>query len=257
MKFPDFIIIGAMKCATTVLWHNLNKHPEIHMGKNPDDPKIASTEIRFWNNGHPHKTWDKGFDWYKGLFEGKIAGEKCANYIESKLAMKRISEYVPHVKLVLCIRNPIDRAYSEYNMQKNKKGLKHFDFLVAKQHGYLKRGMYFNQIYENILPFFQKDQLYVLIQEAVWNNTNVCMNDLYQFLGASPFQLDVRKVTSKEATDRNLDLEKDKNLKFYKKWKSNYPSMSGSVRTQLENFYREPNKKLFNFLGHKIKEWYI
>lgn len=255
MKFPEFIIIGAMKCATTVLWHNLNKHPEIMMGKNTEDPKKASTEIRFWNNGQPHKTWNKGIDWYKNLFDGDVCGEKCANYIENKRAMKRMSQHIPDVKLVLCVRNPVDRAYSEYNMQKNRRGLNFFDFLVAKKYGYLKRGLYHKQIVENVLPFFKKEQLYILIQEKMKENTNTELNKLYRFLGVSEFNLNVKKVTSKEATDRNLDLKKDSQLQFYKNWNSKYDQMSYSVRTQLNNYFKEPNKCLFNYLGYKIKEW--
>ena len=254
MKFPDFIIIGAMKCGTTVLWHNLNKHPGINMCKNWEDPKIASTEIRFWNNGDPHRTWNKGIDWYKGLFSGDCCGEKSANYIETADAMKRMSEHVPDVKLILNIRNPVDRAYSEYQMQRHKLS-KSFDMSLAGQRGYLYRGLYYLQISNNILPFFSKENLYVVIQERMKSNTNYELNKLYDFLGVDQYDLKVKETTAEKATGRSLDLNKDGKDKNYKVWSTKYESMPLELKDDLAQYYRKHNEKLFEFLGYKIEEW--
>ena len=139
-KFPDFIIVGAMKCGTTVMWHNMNIYPGITMGNNWEDPKKASTEIRFWNNGDPYHTWEKGLEWYKNLFNGECCGEKCANYIESIAAMKRISENIPNVKIILNVRNPVDRVYSEFNMMKKTNPAKYrlgFRRFISKDKGFI------------------------------------------------------------------------------------------------------------------------
>lgn len=256
MKFPDFILIGAMKCGTTVLWHNLNKHPDINMCKNWEDPKVASTEIRFWNNGQPHRTWNKGIDWYKSLFGGDCCGEKSANYIEQPTTMKRMSEYVPNVKLILCIRNPIDRAYSEYQMQQHKLS-KPFDMSLANQRGYLYRGLYYSQIMNNVMQFFPKENLYIVIQEWMKKYTSYELNKLYDFLEVDPYQLDVNEVSAEEATDKRLDLNKDGEVKSYKVWSSKYETMSLEVRNALSQYYKDHNEKLFGFLGYEIKEWGI
>jgi len=248
MKFPDFIIIGAMKCATTVLWHNLNKHPDINMCKNWQDPKIASTEIRFWNNGAPHHTWEKGIDWYKSLFRGDCCGEKSANYIEEYIAMKRMSEHVPNVKLILCIRNPVDRAYSEYQMQKDR-------ISGGINRGHLQRGLYYEQIKNNVLPFFPKENLYILIQERMKDNVVGEMNRLYDFLNVKRCNFDIMEVTSDEATNRNLDLNKDSEVKSYKKWSTNYKPMFFEDRENVNSFYEPHNIDLFNFLRYDIEEW--
>ncbi len=248
MKFPDFIIIGAMKCGTTVLWHNLNKHPDVNMCKNWEDPKIASTEIRFWNNGAPHRTWEKGIDWYKSLFSGSCCGEKSANYIEEHIAMKRMSKYTSNVKLILCIRNPVDRAYSEYQMQKDR-------ISGGINIGHLQRGLYYEQIKNNVLPFFPKESLYILIQERMKDNVVGEMNRLYDFLNVKKCNFDTMEVTSAEATNRNLDLNKDGKVKAYKKWSSKYPPMSSNIEKDLYMYYKEHNKLLFDFLGYRIEEW--
>lgn len=252
MKYPDFIIVGCMKCGTTVLWHNMNRHPEIIMGKNWEDPKKASTEIRFFNNGQPHRTWSKGIDWYKSLFKGKYNGEKCANYIEQKSTMERMAKYISDVKLILCIREPSNRAYSEFQMQNPGKT---FTFDIAEKRGYLSRGKYYKQIVNHILPFFPKKNLYVVIQEQMKNNTLLVMNNIYNFLGVQTVDFGTHKVTFQEATNRNLDLKKDSKIKAYKIWNTKYKSMDSKLDNKLKEYFKKHNDKLFEFLNYDIQEW--
>ena len=254
MKFPDFIIIGAMKCGTTVLWHNLNKHPGINMCKNWEDPKSASTEIRFWNNGLPYKTWEKGIDWYKSLFSGECCGEKSANYIEEFSTMKRMSKYLPNIKLILNIRNPIDRAYSEYQMQYGKVK-QAFNVDMANKKGYLYRGCYYKQLINNVLPFFSKNNLYIIIQERMKEDTDNELNSLYNFLGVDTYRLGVEETTAEIATNRNLDLVKDGAIKSYKVWDTKYEPLSANIRKELAEYYKIHNDNLFELLGYTIKEW--
>ncbi len=248
-KFPDFVIVGAMKCGTTVLWRNLDNHPEIFMGKNWDDRKKTSTEIRFWNNGGPYHTWKKkGVEWYKTLFSGDCSGEKSANYIESNEAFKRMKIHMPDVKLVLCVRNPVNRAYSEYQMQRHTAPRKHtrgFDTAVNDK-GYKKRGRYYDLLSNNVLPYFSKEHLYLVIQERMYKDTQAEIDKLCDFLGAKYAQVSVNAVDSKD---------RDKKMTSYRKWKTKYGPMSEKSRDELKKYYAEPNKQLFDFLGEEIAEW--
>ena len=248
-KFPDFVIIGAMKCGTTVLWRNLNSHPGVSMGKNYDDPKKTSTEIRFWNNGGPHHTWKKkGIEWYKTLFSGDCCGEKSANYIESNEAFGRMKIHVPDIKLVLCIRDPVDRAYSEYQMQRHtapKKYTRGFDAAVNDK-GYRKRGRYYDLLSNNVLPYFSKEHLYLVIQERMYNNTQGEMDKLSDFLGVERVKVPISIVNSRD---------RDKKMNSYRKWKTEYEPMSKKSKERLIKYYAEPNKRLFDLLGEKIAEW--
>lgn len=255
MGWPNFIIIGAMKCATTVLWHNLNRHPDIVMVKNPDDPKKASTEIRMWNDGQPWRVFtNKGIDWYQSLFrdDNKCQGTKSANYIEQRSTMERMAKYIPNVKLILCIREPVSRAYSEFQMQNPGKK---FTLDIAEKRGYLTRGKYYKQIMKNVLPFFPKENLHIVIQEQMKNDTPKIMNQIYNFLNVSKVDFGIQKVTSQEATDRNLDLKKDGEIKAYKVWNTKYKSMDSKLYKQLRKYFEKHNEKLFKFLGHSITEW--
>ncbi len=247
-KLPDFVIIGAMKCGTTVLWYNMNQHPQITMGKNWQDPKKTSTEIRFFNNAGPYRNWKKGVEWYKTCFKGDFGGEKCANYIESKEAISRIKKVVPDAKLILCARNPVDRAYSEYYMQlhtqpgKNRGG---FDKAMSSR-GYRERGMYFNMLKSNVLPFFDKEQVHISVQEWMKKDTDKEVNKIYKFLGLPPAWAGVTSVTFKE---RNTTVAQ------YKTWDSGYEPMSDKARKALVEFYKPHNDKMLEWLGYDIPEW--
>lgn len=248
-KFPDFIIIGSMKCGTTVLWRNLNKHPEITMGKNPEDPKKTSTEIRFWNNGPPHRTWNKGIEWYKSLFSGKCSGEKEAGYIYSWKTMQKIYDHIPNVKLILTIREPVDRAYSEYQMDKTLRFKKYnfsFEQALEKDKGYIKRGKYYELIKNNVMGLFSREQLYIVIQERMKNNTHEELNKIYKFLGVPEFHTQIQQVKFKN---------RDGKLNGYRTWSSSYPPLDNNVREKYLPIFRKDNEKLFDFLGYEITEW--
>lgn len=255
-NFPDVICTGFMKCATTVLAHNIQKHPDIKLIKNPNDKKISSTEIRFWNNKSLYNTFKKdGIEWYKSLFKynDKIQFEKCANYCEDKSAMERISKYIPNVKLILCIREPVSRMYSEFQMQiPNQK----FTIDLAKKRGYLNRSKYYNMIENNILPFFPKENLYFIIQERMKNSTSNEMNKLFKFLNVKELNYDFYKVSSQEAINRNLDLNKDSEIKSFKVWNTKYnKQINKNIKNQLKDYFIEHNEKLFEFLNYRINEW--
>jgi len=254
MGWPTAIIIGCMKCGTTPLIHNIAKHPEIRTVKNPEDKKKASTEIRFWNDGQPYHTLTtKGIDWYKSLFKERgCQVTKSANYGDKKSTMERISKHIPDVKLILCLREPIKRMYSEFQMQTPNIP---FTIKLAEKRGYLNRSKYYKQITKNVLPFFPKENLYIIIQERIKNNTNEEMNKLYKFIGVSELDYKTKKVTSQEATDRNLNLKKDSEIKSYKVWKTKYKSMDSKLNKQLRKYFQKHNEKLFELLGYKIQEW--
>ena len=107
---PDFIVIGAMKCATSTVSAYLETHPEIFML--PDqDPEFFSNDSQ----------WSRGIDWYAGLFaEGQSArlrGEGSNNYTSDTLyphAAERMAALCPHAKLIYIVRDPIARIVSHW-----------------------------------------------------------------------------------------------------------------------------------------------
>ena len=106
---PTFIIIGADKCATRWLRINLGHHPQIF---------ILSSELHFWNNGH--RVQKLGLDWYRTQFEGwngePIVGEATPGYMfwrhQPEVVAQRIKDNHPDVRLIVILRNPVDRVRS-------------------------------------------------------------------------------------------------------------------------------------------------
>ena len=109
-RTPDFIIIGAMKSATSTLHKQLSVQPGIFMST-PKEPNFFSDDL----------IYKRGLDWYKGLFceadADDICGESSTHY--TKLpdypdTVQRLKEAIPNPKLIYVMRNPIDRLISHY-----------------------------------------------------------------------------------------------------------------------------------------------
>ena len=104
---PTFLIVGAARSGTTSVWQYLRDHPDVFM---PDEK-----EVNFFNEDG---SFDRGLDWYAGLFapgRGKKAiGEASPSYLASTEAAPRMAAVVPDARLVAILRNPIDRTYSHY-----------------------------------------------------------------------------------------------------------------------------------------------
>lgn len=107
---PDFIIIGAMKCATTSLHDQLVLQPGLFLST-PKEPNFFSDR----------ENWARGMDWYRGLFAdaepGDLCGESSTHYTKLPChpkVVKRLAEHVPGAKFIYVMRHPIDRLVSHY-----------------------------------------------------------------------------------------------------------------------------------------------
>lgn len=196
---PDFIIIGAQRSGTTSLFNYLGQHPEIYQSF----PK----ETHYFSNHY-----QKGVGWYRSHFPLKvhkviaesylkrkfIAGEATPYYISHPLAPGRVHNLVPNVKLIVLLRNPVDRAYSHYHHQV-KLGMEPLTFEEAidaeeerisgeverikrdvqyrsfnlQNYSYLYRGVYIHQV-RTWLEYFDREQFLVLESEVFFwkSNTN-------------------------------------------------------------------------------------
>jgi len=118
---PNFIIIGAAKCGTSSLYNYLVEHPSIF--------RCIVKEPNYFS-----MYYDKGNDWYKSCFplsltkysienikkKKFITGEASTEYYWYPHAAKRARKIIPKAKIIVLLRNPIDRAYSHYNIDANE-----------------------------------------------------------------------------------------------------------------------------------------
>jgi hypothetical protein len=249
MKFPEFIIIGAPKCGTTALWYNLDKHPEISMATKTK----SSVEIHFWGSRH----WNKGFKWYKNLFEdGKLCGEKSVGYWSNMRSIKLMKQHIPDVKLILCVRNPVDRAYSNYQMHHRKQKVGAFDFNTFLRR-YAGQGRYIKHINNKILKHFDSKQLHVCVQEKMKKNITEEMKKVFEFLEVDDLGYkgkEIHPILTATRT-RMEDVALSRKEKTYRVW-SRYTGLEKSpIRTEVLKYYKPFNKQLFDYLGYDIKEW--
>lgn len=107
---PDFIIIGAMKCATSTIHDQLARQPGISMSE-PKEPNFFSDPDQ----------WERGLGWYQGLFadmpESDLKGESSTHYTKQPTYLhchQRLKDHFPDVRLIYVMRDPIDRLVSQY-----------------------------------------------------------------------------------------------------------------------------------------------
>ena len=245
---PKYICIGVQKGGTCSLIKYLNLHPEIYMAKKEKhffDRKLSRGELS-----------DKDIKQYNESFKTTktIAGEKTPSYCYLKYAIDRIYDYDKNMKLIIFLREPISRAFSQYNMDLNSKEKKTlndksdeqiFNEVISeeniklnelKSNGpyFIIRGFY-DEILEYILSKFSRDNLYIGISEEINKNKLKYYNEIYEFLGAS-------KLTE-------IDDTLNSNVRKYEK---NIPK---KLEKYLYNIYKPHNEKLYKILGRKIDSW--
>ena len=126
-RLPDFLCVGAQKSGTSLLYRLLNQHPEIYLAK--------GKEIHFFNRD---ENYNKGIEWYSEHFAGsedyKRVGEVTPDYNYVPTVPGRIYKTLgKDIKLIFMLRNPVDRAYSNYWMS-FRRGHERFSFEKAIIH---------------------------------------------------------------------------------------------------------------------------
>ncbi len=248
-RLPDFIIGGAPRSGTTWLYHLLDRHPDVYMAKPAQpEPKFFLVD-EIYNRGIEYYATT----WFANLGPAKIAGEKSTNYLESSIAAARIRKHLPEVKLVFILREPADRAYSNY-LWSRMNGQEHEDFATAlaaeqqrehsmapelrnaRPHAYFSRGLYADLL-RPWLELFQRNQILCLRFEEIITNRQALAERLHRFLGLSP--------RPQDADDLGVINSSDKSA----------APMPADIREDLLRRYSEPNRRLAKLLGTDFEVW--
>jgi Sulfotransferase domain len=217
----EFIIPGAQKCGTTALHYFLQKHPQITLGDRQemhffDTDEFFAPEPVDYEPLHRH---------FPPVAKGMVAGDCTPHYMHYEPAMERIWNYNPQIKLIILLRNPIERAFAQWNMQRFKRR-EPLDFLdavkgeptrtaenalQARRFSYVSRGFYAQQL-ERVFQFFPRDQVMVIKSELFRANNRETLNSIFRFLGLPP----LRRIRSKDRNivpyERAMTLEERKHL---------------------------------------------
>ena len=177
-----------------------------------------------------------------------IAGECTPIYIYWKPAIERIWKYNPKIKLLIILRNPVDRAFAHWNMQRFK-GREPLDFLDAvrdeknlakeaaplqlRRFSYVDRGFYAEQL-EGVFEFFPREQVKIIKFEEFQNKKSETLHAIFRFLGVEP-------VVSLR--------DKDRNIVPYER------EMTAEERNYLYGIFAEDIAKLEQMLGWDCSDW--
>ena len=239
----DFILAGAQKSGTTALHYFLSRHPKITMGD--------QQEIHFFDND---ALFVSGVDYeqlhkhYPPLAPSTMAGDCTPSYIYHEPAAERIWRYNPKIKLLILLRNPIDRAFAHWNMQRFR-GREPLDFFDAvreektriagapppevRRFAYVDRGFYGEQV-ARLFKFFPRKQIKAVKFEAFRDKQPETLTSIFSFLGLEPS----RSVRSK-----------DRNVVPYER------EMNGEEKVFLFNLFAEDIAKVEQLLGWDCSDW--
>src|SRR6266576_212276 len=239
----DFILAGAQKSGTTALHYFLSKHPNIAMGDQQeihffDNDALFASEV---DSEELHKH-------YPPLGLSTIAGDCTPSYIYHEPAAERIWKYNPKTKLLILLRNPVDRAFAHWNMQRfrGREPLDFFDAVreekariagappvEARRFAYVDRGFYGKQL-ERLFKFFPRDQLKAVKFEDFKQKQRETLTSIFEFLGLEP----LRWVRSK-----------GRNIVPYQR------ALNWEEKVFLYHLFEEDIAKLEQLLGWDCSNW--
>jgi hypothetical protein len=240
---PDFVIVGTQRGGTTSLHAYLSAHPQV------ETP--VTKELHFITD-----RYDRGLDWYLGQFPAelppeRITGEATPYSLFHPLAPRRLREIAPAARLIALLRNPIDRAYSHYLLERSR-GNETLDFAAAldaemerldgeearlvrepayvsahhKQASYVSRGEYARQL-KSWFGVFPREQILVIRSEDLYKQPSETFARVVQFLGIGP-DVQIPFITHNQTSGPPLDL---------------------AVRRRLSQHFAPHNAQLADLLG--------
>jgi hypothetical protein len=252
---PDFFIIGAQKGGTTSLYYYLVKHPSI--------ASAWRKELSFFDSN-----FQKGLSWYRGQFpfnirkyyaehvhkQDFITGEASPSYLFYPNVPKRVAEIFPHIKLIVLLRNPVDRAYSLYCHQvaRGREKLSFEDAIACEEertrgdaekmvthencysynyehYSYVARGVYVDQL-QRWFRWFPREQFLIHRSEDFYTDPATIYRQTLEFLNI-------------------LYVEPTKKYAVYNKALYTPPSkMDPKVRKRLIEYFEPHNLRLYELL---------
>ncbi|MGD8609350.1 MAG: sulfotransferase [Myxococcales bacterium] len=202
---PHFILIGAPKCGTTSVHAMLAEHPDVFIPEHEifffDVDDVITHPDFFVHRGglsfHDYEgDFESYFAWYRSLFSdakrGQLVGEDTTTYLFSPDAPRRIADLLPDVRLIALLRDPVDRAYSQYwhNVRAGRHTVSFERVLRTNPTALLAHGFYAEQL-ERYRGFLEAGQLHVCFFEDLAADPPAEIRRIYDFLGLDePLSID-------------------------------------------------------------------
>jgi len=311
MKKPNFFIVGAAKAGTTSIFNYLNNHPDVYMSpiKEPhyfskdiscedfseeykkkvcfdikaylSKPQLEKKHIAFVDNINDY------LELFREVYNEKVIGEISNGYLFSKVASKEIFEFNPKAKILIILRNPVERAFSHWLMDLRGGLNLEKDFLKAiekdynqkekgwgKSHLYIELGLYYEQI-KRYLDTFPKEQVKIMFFDDLKKDSKKFMNEIFEYLDLNPIELDTNKRYNKAQLPKNrLIYNLAKNIYSYELVKKLIPGfISKKIKNKLmtdkdlpkltererkilyDKYFKEDIDKLERLINYDLTMW--
>lgn len=267
---PSFVIIGAVKAATTWALEQLQANPAIYM---PDpEPHYFSSEF------------DRGPSYYRSFFDdqvgsGRLIGEKSADYLAHLDAPRRMVDMLPEAQLVVQFRNPVERAYSDYKMLYRRGTItgmpeEYLTSLNNPQPRFLNDGLYAAHL-SRWLEYYPSEKIHSFLFDDVKTDPRMTIEKISRHIGIEPlFDAQQAKKKANNGSEQFLPLSVRKALAPLKAtiaplrgkpWfeatrglfakEIAYPPLSQDLRKKLCDFYADDVEKLGKMLGRDLSHW--
>ena len=283
----DFFIAGAPKSGTTSLYHYLSHHNEVEMSSIKEPDFFSSSSLKEKGTYYGKRAIEN-LEQYHKLFTNQqnlIKGEASVSYLYYKDVASKIKKYNANAKVIIILRNPVERAFSHYLMDYRlglvsekfediiHKKTKHKNALLYFQQ-YLSVGEYYQQI-ERYVKVFSSDKLLIINYDDFKNNLLNTFKHICLFLKISDtFKSDFKTSHNTYIRPRNkiirwiyssIRLRKIlsiiiprlivKNIIKILFTSSKKPKLTKEERTFLTSYYKEDIKKLSKLLKQDFSSW--
>lgn len=275
MNWPNFFVVGAQKAGTTSLYVHLKRHPQVFLP--------SHKELRYFQPEHRDSVT---LDLYRTLYAGakgyKAIGEVSPYYLVDPLVPARIREVAPGARIIIVLRDPVERAYSHYGNYRRsyydpaesfREAVGRYENRSAREwhlsQEYIEDGLYYAQV-RRYLDTFGRDQVLVLLFDDLAENPSELIARVAQHIGVdpdffvgrdisevpNPYRMPkIRAVLWAERLGLTHRLPRSLRLAwrplFYDLKK---PALDGDSRRRLQQFYDRDITELEALLGRKLPE---
>jgi hypothetical protein len=296
MTMPNFLVIGAMKAGTTALYSYLEQHPDVYMSpvKEPnffcfegERPGFRAPQDQEGIN----RTSVTDIDDYRALFRGTrgeaAIGEASHWYLYHPKAPGRIRHHIPEVRLIAVLRNPVERAYSQFLhfVRDGQEPLTDFAQALRAEDRrirdhwafgrYASRGFYYSQL-KRYYDLFDRDQIKVYLYEDLRADAPALLRDSFRFVGVDPTfvpELSVEPNVSGIPRNRALHAMLTRSGRTKAVLKQHLPAgmlrlanglknrnlakpeLSPELRLEMTEMYREDILKLEGLIDRDLSNW--
>jgi Sulfotransferase domain len=275
VTLPNFLGIGTMRSGTTWLDVQLRSHPAIYL-------PARRKEVHFFD-----EYYHRGLGWYQQFFppaheapQYKAIGEITPQYIYNPEAPCHIRACIPDCKLIAILRNPVERAYSEYGLRvRNRAVQQPFSSFLEQERGAYERGFYTQQL-ERYLRYFPRHHMLVLIFERVTHEPQHALTQVAEFLQVAPDLFNQHTMHQRIGVSYRPRLPRARAIaKYYARWlrrrdmdwlpnlakalgilrmfgnRGAFPPMEAGIRAALLKSYEPDIAALEKLLGEDLSLW--